>query len=62
MGNDIENVIGSNYWAAYVGGEKIETDRLKRHTRMTYFSFKDTYFFSLWDFEKLNKLIAYLAL
>ena len=22
-----------DYWAAYVGGEEIKTDRLKRHTR-----------------------------
>ena len=35
MGNDIETVIsmGSDYWAAYVGWEKIKTDRLKQHTR-----------------------------
>ena len=35
MGNVIEIVrsTGSNYWAAYVGGEKIKTNRLKRHTR-----------------------------
>ena len=35
MGNDIETVksMGSNYWAAYVSGEKIKTDRLKWHTQ-----------------------------
>ena len=35
MGNDIETVrsTGSDYWAAYVGWEKIKTDGLKRHTR-----------------------------
>ena len=31
MGNVIETVrsMGSDYWAAYVGGEKIETDTLE---------------------------------
>ena len=31
MGNVIKTVrnTGSDYWAAYVGGEKIKTDRLK---------------------------------
>ena len=24
---------GSNYWAAYIGGEKIKTDGLKQHTQ-----------------------------
>ena len=36
MGNVIETVrsTGSDYWAAYVGGEKkIKTDGLKRHTQ-----------------------------
>ena len=35
MGNDIKTVqiMGSDYWAAYVGGEKIKTDGLKWHTR-----------------------------
>ena len=35
MGNDIETVrnMGSNYWAAFVGWEKIKTDGLKWHTR-----------------------------
>ena len=35
MGNVIETVrsTGSDYWADYVGGEKIKTDRLKRHTQ-----------------------------
>ena len=35
MGNDIETVrsTGSDYWAAYVGWEKIKTGRLKWHTR-----------------------------
>ena len=34
----MDNVIGAvrstgfGYWAAYVGGEKIKTDGLKRHT------------------------------
>ena len=34
MGNVIETVrsTGSDYWAAYVGGEKIKTDGLKQHT------------------------------
>ena len=34
MGNVIWTVrsMGFGYWAAYVGGEKIKTDRLKRHT------------------------------
>ena len=34
MGSVIEIVrsTGSDYWAAYVGGEKIKTDGLKRHT------------------------------
>ena len=33
-GNVIETVrsMGSDYWAAYVGGEKIKTDGLKGHT------------------------------
>ena len=32
MGNFIETVksTGSDYWDAYVGGEKIKTDRLKQ--------------------------------
>ena len=36
MVNVIETVriTGSDYWAAYVGGEKIKTDGLKRHTRI----------------------------
>ena len=35
MGNDIKIVrsTGSDYWAAYVGWEKIKTDGLKWHTR-----------------------------
>ena len=35
MGNDIETVrsTGSDYWAAYIGWEKIKTDGLKWHTR-----------------------------
>ena len=35
MGNVIETVrsTGSDYWAGYVGGEKIKTGGLKRHTR-----------------------------
>ena len=35
MGNVIETVkgMGSDYWAAYIGGEKIKTDGLKRHTQ-----------------------------
>ena len=35
MGNVIETIrsTGSNYWAAYIGGEKIKTDGLKWHTR-----------------------------
>ena len=35
MGNVIETVrsTGLAYWAAYVGGEKIKTDELKRHTQ-----------------------------
>ena len=35
MGNVIGSVtsMGSDYWAAYVGGEKIKTDRLNKHTR-----------------------------
>ena len=35
MSNVIETIrsTGSDYWAAYVGGEKIKTDGLKRHTR-----------------------------
>ena len=35
MGNVIETVrsTGSDYWAAYIGGEKIQTDGLKRQTR-----------------------------
>ena len=35
MGDDIETSrsTGSNYWAAYVGGEKIKADGLKQHTR-----------------------------
>ena len=35
MGNVIETVrnTGSNYWAAYIGGEKPKTDWLKQHTR-----------------------------
>ena len=39
MGNVIKTVrsMGSDYWAAYVIGEKIQTDGLKRHTR-TYVS------------------------
>ena len=34
MGNVIGTVssTGFGYWAAYVGGEKIKTDGLKRHT------------------------------
>ena len=34
MGNDIKTVksTGSDYWAAYVGWEKIKTDGLKQHT------------------------------
>ena len=34
-GNDIktDSTTDSDYWAAYVGGEKIKTDGLKRHTR-----------------------------
>ena len=33
--NDIEtrSTMGSDYWAAYVGGAKIKTDSLKSHTR-----------------------------
>ena len=33
MGNDIETVrsMGSNYWAAHVGGEEIKTAGLKQH-------------------------------
>ena len=35
MGNVIETVrsTGPGYLAAYIGGEKIKTDRLKRHTQ-----------------------------
>ena len=35
MGNDIETVrsTGSYYWAAYVGGKKIKTERLTQHTQ-----------------------------
>ena len=35
MGNVIENIrsMGSDYWAAYFGGEKIKTDGLKQHTQ-----------------------------
>ena len=35
MGNVIKTVrsTGFDYWAAYIGGEKIKTDGLKRHTR-----------------------------
>ena len=35
MGNVIEIVgsTGFDHWAAYFGGEKIKTDRLKQHTR-----------------------------
>ena len=35
MGNEIKSgsTMGSDYWAAYVGGEKIKTDGLKQHTR-----------------------------
>ena len=35
MGDVIETVrsTGSNYWAAYVGGEKIKTDGLKQQSR-----------------------------
>ena len=35
MGNVIKSVksTGSDYWAAYIGGEKIKTDRVKQHTR-----------------------------
>ena len=35
MGNDIETVrnTGSDYWAAYVGWEKIKTEWLKWHNR-----------------------------
>ena len=34
MGNVIGTVrsTGFDYWAAYVGGEKIKTDGLKQHT------------------------------
>ena len=36
MGNVIETVrsTGSNYWAAYIVGEKIKTDGLKQHTQI----------------------------
>ena len=35
MGNVIETIRskGSDYLAAYIGGEKIKTDGLKRHTQ-----------------------------
>ena len=35
MGNNIKTIrsTGLDYWAAYVGGEKIKTDRLKQYTR-----------------------------
>ena len=35
MGNVIETVrsTGSDYWAAYIGEEKIKTDGLKWHTQ-----------------------------
>ena len=35
MGNVIETVrsTDSNYWAAYIVGEKIKTDGLKQHTQ-----------------------------
>ena len=35
MGNVIETArsTGFDYWAVYVGGEKIKTDGLKRHTQ-----------------------------
>ena len=35
MGNDIKTVrsMGSDYWAAYVGWEKIKTDEPKGHTQ-----------------------------
>ena len=35
MGNVIETVksTGSDYWAAYIGAEKIKIDGLERHTR-----------------------------
>ena len=34
MGNNIKTIrsTGLDYWAAYVGGEKIKTDGLKQHT------------------------------
>ena len=34
MGNVIETIrsTGSDYWAAYVGGEKFKRDGLKQHT------------------------------
>ena len=34
-GNDIKtsSTMGSDYWAAYVGGAKIKTDSLKRQTQ-----------------------------
>ena len=36
MVNVIETIrsTGSDYWAAYFGGEKIKTDGLKQHTRI----------------------------
>ena len=35
MGNVIKTIrrTGHDYWAAYVGGEQIKTDGLKRHTQ-----------------------------
>ena len=35
MGNDIETVrsVGSDYWAAYIGWEKIKTGGLKQQTQ-----------------------------
>ena len=35
MGNVIETVssMGSDYWAAYISGEKIKTNGLKQHTQ-----------------------------
>ena len=36
MGNVIETIrsTGSDYWAAYFGGEKIKTNVVKQHTRI----------------------------
>ena len=58
MGNVIKTArsTGSDYWAAYVGEEKIKTDGLKRPTQtnvyyplMTYLSYDNKNIFSSWS-------------